>query len=71
VPIHDAGFEQARRCNRRLDLEGPAVGGGHCFSDRLLVYDRLVQVIWAESSCSAAAAAAAWLPGELRNERSK
>jgi hypothetical protein len=68
VPVHDAGTEQALRGHRRLNLECPAVGRGHCCGDLLWVYDRLVQVIWAEMCCSAAAA---WLPGERRSERSK
>jgi hypothetical protein len=34
VPVHHGGTEQARRSHRRRDLEGPAVGGGHCFSDQ-------------------------------------
>jgi len=36
VPVHHGGAEQARRGHRRRDLEGPAVGGGHYFSDRLI-----------------------------------
>ena len=34
VPVNNGGAEQAWRGHRRRDLEGPAVGGGHYFSDR-------------------------------------
>jgi hypothetical protein len=30
VPVQHGGAEQARRGHRGRDLEGPAVGGGHC-----------------------------------------
>jgi hypothetical protein len=29
MPVHDGGAELARRRHLRLELEGPAVGGGH------------------------------------------
>jgi hypothetical protein len=29
MPVHDGGAELARRGHLRLELEGPAVGGGH------------------------------------------
>jgi hypothetical protein len=30
MPVHDGGTELAWREHLRIELEGPAVGGGHC-----------------------------------------